>query len=131
TTVLLRVSAPVKRVRAGIAARANSPLREVLPRSWVALARVHQSLDLRTVEVAAHHAHSFAVAPVQLAVGLVEMQLFRGVRAALGDDRRAIPPVEIDALDGAVVSTRDTHIGPVDVPAVDIDHDAVGDPAIG
>ena len=45
----------------------------------------------------------FAVAPVQLAAFLVELELFRRERATLGNDRRAIPPVEVDALDGAVV----------------------------
>ena len=73
--------------------------------------------------------HPFAVAPVQLAVLLVEMELLRSKRAALGDDRLAIPPVEVGALDGAVVQAGDAHVGPVDVPAFDIDRDAVWEPA--
>ena len=96
----------------------------------VALARLHESFDRRPVEVRAHDAHPFAVAPVQLAVLLVELELLRRERAALRNDRRAIPPVEVGALDGAVVQVGDAHVGPVDVPAFDIDRDAIGHPAL-
>ena len=43
----------------------------------------------------------------------------------------AIPPVEVGALDGAVVLVGNAHVGPVDVPAFDIDRDAIGQPALG
>ena len=79
----------------------------------------------------AHHAHALAVAPVQLSALRFELELLRRERAALGNDRRAILPVEVDALDGAVVQLGITHVGPVDVSACDIDRDAVGESATG
>ena len=74
-----------------------------------------QRLDLRAVEIRAHHAHPFAIAPVELAVLLIEMELLRRERAALGDDDLAIPAVEVGALDRAVVPAGNAHVGPVDV----------------
>ena len=49
----------------------------------------------------------------------------------LRNDRLAIPPVEVGALDGAVVPVGNAHVGPVDVPGFDVDRDAVGEPALG
>jgi hypothetical protein len=39
----------------------------------VAAARLDECFDLRTIEIASHHPHAFAVAPVELAVPLIEM----------------------------------------------------------
>src|SRR5262249_47666954 len=41
----------------------------------VAAAGLDQRFDVRTVEVRAHHAHALAVAPIELAAVLVEMDL--------------------------------------------------------
>ena len=62
---------------------------------------------------------------------LFELDLLGSERAALGNDRRSIPPVEVGSLDGAVVHLGDPHVGPVDVPRCDIDRDAVGKSAPG
>ena len=103
----------------------------IAARSGVALARVHESLDVRPVEVGAHQAHPFAVAPVQLSALLFELELLGSECAALGNDRLAIPPVEVSSLDGAVVRRGVAHIGPVDVSRRDIDGDAIGVSALG
>ena len=66
---------------------------------------------------AAHHPHSFAVAPVELAVRLIEMELLRRERAALWDDDLRLLAVEVGALDRAVVQVGNAHIGPVDMAA--------------
>ena len=97
----------------------------------VALPGLHQGLDVGPVEVAAHHPHALAVAPVQLAAGGVEMELLGGVRAAAGNDRGAVASVEVHTFDRAVVGRRHSHVGPVDVAGLDIDRDAIGDGASG
>jgi len=50
----------------------------------IAAACLDQRLDSRTVEIGAHHAHPFAIAPVELAVRLIELDLLRRVRATGG-----------------------------------------------
>src|SRR4029077_1859294 len=87
--------------------------------------------DVRAIDVGAHYTHPFAIAPIQLAMLLVELELFGRERAPLRNDGLAIPPVEIGAFDGAVVQVGNAHVGPVDVPGFDVYRDAVGDPAIG
>src|SRR5215475_11665358 len=64
---------------------------------------LNERFDLRTVDVGAHHAHSFAIAPVELTARLIEMQLLRGERGAAGNNDLAVLSVQIRALDGAVV----------------------------
>src|SRR5277367_2750957 len=98
----------------------------------VASARLDQRFDQRAVEVRAHDAHPLAVAPVQLAVLLIEMHLLWSVRAADRDDGPAIAAVEICALDRAVVG-RDTeaHVGPVEMAGLDVDRDAVRKTTVG
>jgi hypothetical protein len=95
------------------------------------VARIDKGLDVRAIEVGAHHTHPFAIAPVQLAVLLIELELFGRERAPLRNDGRAIPPVEVGAFNGAVVPAGDAHVGPVDVPAFDVHRDAVRKPAPG
>ena len=97
----------------------------------VTLPGLHQRLDVGAVEVAAHHPHAFAVAPVQLAAGGVEVELLGGVRAAAGNDRGAVASVEVDTFDRAIVDRRNAHVGPVDVAGLDIDRDTIGDGASG
>ncbi len=92
----------------------------------VASARLDQRFDQRAVEVRAHDAHPLAVAPVELAVLLIELKLLRRVCAARRDDDPAIASVEIGALDRAVIR-RDTeaHVCPVEMAGLDVDRDAV------
>jgi hypothetical protein len=53
------------------------------------------------------------------------MKLLGRESPTLGDNGPAIPAVQINALDGAVVFVGHAHVGPVDVPLLDIDHDTV------
>jgi hypothetical protein len=73
----------------------------------------------------------FAVAPVQLSALRFELELLGSERAALGNDRLAIPPVEVSSLNGAIVGLGVPHIGPIDVSGRDIDGDAIGVSALG
>jgi hypothetical protein len=79
--------------------------------------------------IAAHDAHAFAVAPVELAAFLIEDDLFRSVGLSLGDDYLAVLAVDVGALDGSVIQVRDD-VGPVDMAGLDIDDDAIGQVAI-
>ena len=97
----------------------------------VAAAGLDQRFDLRTVEVRSHHAHALAIAPIELAVFFIEVDLFRRVGNALRDNDPAIPAVEVGTLDRAVVKVGDAHIGPIDMSRLRIDDDAVGHAAIG
>ena len=83
-------------------------------------------LRLRAVEIAAHDAHTHAVAPIEFAGLLIENDLLGRVGLALCDDRLAVPSVEIRALNQAVVKVWDAHVGPVDVTGFHIDDDPVG-----
>src|SRR5262249_11884392 len=96
----------------------------------VAAAGPDQRFNLRAVEVRAHHAHALAVAPIELAAVLIEVDLLRRVRDALRDNDLAVAAVEVGALDRAVVEVGDAHIGPVDMTGLHIDDDAVGQTAI-
>jgi hypothetical protein len=104
----------------------DAPLPGVAAGACLTLARVHEGFDRRPVEVRAHDAHPLAVAPVELAILQIEVELLGRERAPLGNNDRAVPPVEVGALDGPVVQVRDTHVGPVDVPGVGVDGDTVG-----
>ena len=97
----------------------------------VAAAGLDQRFDLRAVEVRAHHPHALAVAPIEFAAVLIEVDLLRRVRDALRDDDHAVPAVEIGALDRTVVEVGNAHVGPVDVTGLRIHDDAVGKTAIG
>jgi hypothetical protein len=95
------------------------------------VARIDEGLDVRAIEVGAHHTHPFAIAPIQLAVLPIELELLGRERAPLRNDDLAILPVEVGAFDGAVVPVGNAHVGPVDVPGFDVNRDAVGEPALG
>src|SRR6202008_4326114 len=58
----------------------------VRSRSRVAVATVDQSFDVRTIQVRAHHTHSFAVAPIEFAALLFEMELLRRECPAFAND---------------------------------------------
>jgi hypothetical protein len=86
---------------------------------------------LRTGEIDAHHAHPLAIAPIQLAVLLIEVDLLWRKSCALRNDDLPILSVDVDALDRAVVQVGDPHVGPVDVTGFDVHHDTIGKSAIG
>src|SRR5581483_6783460 len=56
-----------------------------------------QRLQLRAVQIAAHDAHTFAVAPIELAALLIEDDLLRSVGISLGNDRLAVLAVDVGA----------------------------------
>src|SRR6202040_2398118 len=65
----------------------------------VAAAGLDQRFDVRAVEVRAHHPHALAVAPIEFAAVLIEVDLFRRVCDALRDNDSAIPAIEVRPLD--------------------------------
>ena len=67
---------PVDLLTLGVDGDPNAPPGLVAPVS-VATARLDERFNLRAIEIRAHHAHPFAVAPVELAVFLIEMDLLR------------------------------------------------------
>src|SRR5260370_23756393 len=91
----------------------------------IAMPRLDQRFDLRTIEARAHDSHPFTIGPIQLAGLLVEIDLLWRERATLGDKGSAIPSVDIRALDGTVVQVWNAHVGPVDIAGRDIDDDAI------
>jgi hypothetical protein len=97
----------------------------------VAAAGLDQRFDMRAIEVRAHHPHPLAVAPIEFAAILIEVDLFRRVCDALRDNDSAIPAVEIGPLDRTVVEVGDAHVGPIDMTGLRIHDDAVGEMAIG
>src|SRR5262249_51139090 len=121
---------PVEVPAHGIDGDPDAPPGLILP-FIVAAAGLDQHFDLRAVEVRAHHAHALAVAPVELATVLIEVELFRCVGDALRDDDLGVLAVEVGALDRAVAEVGDTNVGPIDVTSLDIHADAVGIAAIG
>src|SRR6202042_1383121 len=66
-----------------------------IPAIGVAVPRLDERLQLRAVEIAAHHAHTFAVTPIKLAAGLIEDDLFRSVGLSLRDDHLAVLAVDV------------------------------------
>src|ERR1700751_3534794 len=92
--------------------------------------RLNERLQLRAVEIAAHDAHSLAVAPIEFAAFLIENDLLRSVGGSLRDDCLAVLAVDVGTLDGPVIQVRDAHVGPVDMASLGIDGDAVGQMAV-
>src|SRR5882724_6313061 len=68
----------------------DAPFRQVVAWTRVALAGVDQSFDVRTIQVRAHHAHAFAIAPVKFAALLLEMKLLWRECLAFANDGCAI-----------------------------------------
>src|SRR5205085_10292196 len=97
----------------------------------IAFACLDQRLDVRAVEICAHHPHALAVAPVEIAAPLLQVKLLWRERDALGDNDLAIASVEVGALDGTVVEVGHPHVGPVDMAGLDIDDDAIRKMTIG
>src|SRR6202051_1232883 len=99
---------------------------------WIGFAApcLNERLQLRAVEIAAHDAHTLAVAPIELAAFLIEDDLLRSVGVSLCDDCLAVLAVDVGALDGPVIQVWDTHVGPVDMASPSLDDDAVGQMAL-
>src|SRR6202030_740378 len=81
-------------------------------------------------KIAAHDAHTLAVALIELAAFLIEDDLLRSMGSSLRDDYLAVLAVDVGALDRPVIQVRDAHVGPVDMASLGIDDDAVGQMAI-
>ena len=99
----------------------------------VARAGLHVGVQAGAVELAAHHAHAFAVAPVQALGGRVEDALLAGDEAALGQDGLALAAVEVAALnlalvlpEVAVARAGRAHEGVVAVLAFGVNGHAIG-----
>src|SRR5260370_551837 len=103
------------------------PLKSRACRARVACAGVGQSFDVRTIQVRAHHAHSFAVAPVEFPARLFEMELLRRECLAFANYGYAILTIEISALNRTIVPIRNAHVCPVNVSGFKIDDDAIWD----
>src|SRR6266853_1322021 len=72
------------------------------------------------------HAPVSGIAPVKFAVLRIELELLGSMRASLGNDGRQGFPIEIRAIDRAVIrADATTHICPVDMAGLRIDDDAV------
>src|SRR3984957_11816876 len=122
---------PVKFPALDIEGDAYAPLPQIRSRSGIALARIDEGLEVRTIKVDAHHAHAFTVAPIELAVFLIELDLLRSERAAFGNNHLTIVSVKVGPLDGAIVEIKNSHIGPVDMVGCSIDRYPVRVAAIG
>src|SRR3954469_1418555 len=96
----------------------------LIPAVGFATPRLDERLQLRAVEIAAHDAHTLAVAPIELAAFLIEDDLLRRVGLSLCDDYLAVVAVDVGALDGSIIQVWDAHIGPVDMASLNIDDDA-------
>jgi hypothetical protein len=107
----------------------NAPSRLIAAIGFAA-AGFDERLQLRAVEIAAHDAHTFPVAPIEPAAFLIEDDLLRSMGHSLGDDYLAVLAVDVGPLDGPVIQVRDAHVGPVDMTGLNIDDDAVGQMAI-
>src|ERR1700682_5667953 len=112
-----------------IDSQSNAPSRRISTIGFAA-PRLDERLQLRAVEIAAHDAHTLAVAPIELAAFLIEDDLLRIVGVSLCDDCLAVIAVDVGALDGPVIQVWDAHVGPVDMASLSIDDDAVGQMAI-
>ena len=122
-TTLLR---PIEFTAVGVYRNADAPFPRI--RSWprIAQARIHERLDFRPVKVCSHHPHAFPVRPVKLAAPLLQLELLRRERAARRNDGDHVLAIEIRPHDRAIIADGITHIGPVDVPSSDIEHQAIG-----
>src|SRR5258705_1724271 len=88
---------------------------------------LYEGLDVGAVEVTPHNPHSFAVRPVELPTHGVEMKLLGGVGATAGKNGDAVTAIKVHAFDRPVVSRRNPHVGPINMPALHIECDTIGD----
>jgi hypothetical protein len=108
----------------------DAPLRGIAT-VVIAFARLDQRLNVRAVEICAHHPHALAVAPIEFAARLLQVNLLWRERDALGDDDLAIAAIEVGTLNATVVEAGHPHVGPVNMAGLDIDHDAIRKMAVG
>src|SRR5689334_11335140 len=59
------------------------------------------------------------------------MQLFGREGFSFANDGYTVLTIKIGALDRTIVSSRNAHVGPVNMSGLNIDHDSVRNPASG
>ena len=89
------------------------------------MARVHESLDFRPIQICPHHSHTFAIGPIELAALLLQPELLGGEGSAGRNDGDHVLAIEIGAEDGAIVLFWIAHVGPVDVPGNGVHHQSI------
>src|ERR1700757_2648479 len=124
--VVISFLRPVKFAAVHIERDTDAPFRLVLAGTTFALAGIHEGLDMCTVQIAAHDSHALAIRPVKLAVFLVELELLGSEGATSRNNVRDVASVQIGPINGSVVCAGVAHIRPVNVAALDVDHNAVG-----
>ena len=98
----------------------------------IAVAGLHEDLDVRSVQIRPHDAHPFAITPVKLLVPPIECELLGCERASFWHDQPAIAAVKVGALDRSIISARHVaHVRPVNVSGFGIHGDAIRMPAAG
>src|SRR5215469_17957125 len=86
--VVIAFLRPIKLAALRVHRNADTPFPLIWSRARIALAGVHEGFDFRPVKVYPHHSHAFAIAPVELSVLLVQLELLRcesGARRNDGD----------------------------------------------
>src|SRR6266581_6322072 len=124
TGVIIAFLSPIDLPAFNIERHAHTPVSRVTP-LLVAIARLDERLNVRTIQIRPHDSHAFAIGPVQLLVLRVDLQLLGCKGATRRNDRFEILAVEVGTFDGAVVCARVAHIGPVDVTGLRVHNYAV------
>src|SRR5262249_23306297 len=88
----------------------------LIPAIYVATTGLNKRFNLRAIKIRAHHAHSFAIAPVDFAISLVELELFRRERNTLRNDHAPFLPVKSAPLYQTIIYVRNPHFPRKDVP---------------
>src|SRR5208282_5495988 len=97
----------------------------VFARTRVAFAGIDKGFDVGTIHVRAHDSHPFTIAPVELPVLLIELQLLGSESAARRNNVDNVFSVKIRTLDGAVIGARVAHVSPVEVTRFEVHNNAV------
>src|SRR5579863_2594979 len=116
---------PIKLATLRVHRNAHAPLRLVLAGTRVPPAGIDKRFDVGTIQVPAHDSHPLAIAPVELPVLLIELQLLGSENAARRNNVCEVAPVKIRTLDGAVIGNGVAHVRPVDMSGRDINHNSV------
>src|SRR6266853_5631788 len=119
---------PIKLSTFDVERDSHAPFLYVFPGTCLAFARIDERFDIGTIQVRAHDPHALAIAPVKLAVLLVELKLLGSEGGARGNNVGDVASVKIRTLDGAVVGGGVPHVGPVEVTCFDVHNDAVRKP---
>jgi len=107
TASLLR---PVDLLAARINGDSHTPILRILPVGVRSSALV-QFLETSAIEIATEQAHALSVAPVDFTLFRIDFQLLRGPRRTMWDDRAMVFPVQVKAIDGAVILLGVSHSG--------------------